>query len=199
METHHRVKNNLQVIAALIELQTIDRPQTLPLSEFTRLSQHVRSLAAIHDLLTAEIKIRGQAETLSARSILDQLLTTIARTTGRAQLRYDLEDARLSTHQCAALALITNELIANAMKHGREEIQLSFMVRDTYAVLEVCDDGPGFPADFSPHTSANTGLELIETLTRKDLAGQTLYANRAEGGARVSIRFPLSIEPITQN
>jgi PAS domain S-box-containing protein len=190
-ETHHRVKNNLQVIAALIELQTIDEPQTLPRSEFIRLSRHVRSLASIHDLLTAETRTKAHPDSLSARAIFEQLLTSIERTIGSAQLRYELDDARLTNHQCAALALITNELIANAMKHGRAEIYVRFAVSEMNAVLEVCDDGPGFPADFSPRLAANTGLELIENLTRKDLAGQTHYANRIEGGARVLIQFPL--------
>lgn len=193
METHHRVKNNLQIIVALIELQTIDRPQMLPLSEFKRLSLHVRSLAAIHDLLTAEIKTKGETESLSARSVLEHLLTTIAQTTGKTRLHYDLEDARLSNRQCASLALIANELIANALKHGREEIRLRFTTRDVEAVLEICDDGPGFPTDFSPRSAANTGLELIESLTRTDLLGQTRYENRREGGARVVVQFPLPL------
>ncbi|HLJ55557.1 MAG TPA: PAS domain-containing protein [Chthonomonadaceae bacterium] len=191
METHHRVKNNLQIIVALIDLQTIDRPESLPLAEFTRLSQHVRSLSAIHDLLTMEIKTRGQAESLSARSMLDQLLTTIAQTTGRTQLEYELDDARLTSHQSASLALITNELVANATKHGRTAIRVRFTVREGEATLEICDDGPGFPPEFSPRAAANTGLELIESLTRKDLSGRTRYENRAEGGARVIVQFPI--------
>ena len=177
---------------ALIDLQTIDRPAALPLSEFTRLSQHVRSLAAIHGLLTAQLKTRGQAESLSARSVLDELLATLSQTTTRIKLHYDLDDAQLSNHQCTSLALIANELIANAMKHGREAVHVRFTAGDRRAVLEVSDDGPGFPADFSPHAAARTGLELVESLTRKDLAGQTRYENRAEGGARVVIQFPLS-------
>ncbi len=192
LETHHRVKNNLQIITALIDLQTMDGPATLPLSEFTRLSQHVRSLAAVHDLLTREVKAQGATDSISARSIIEQLLTTIGSATGQRQIRYQIEEGRLSTYQSASLVLIINELVANALKHGRREISLSFHINDGTAIVEVCDDGPGFAADFSPRLAANTGLELIETLTRKDLAGQIDYQNRVEGGARVIIRFPLT-------
>jgi PAS domain S-box-containing protein len=193
METHHRVKNNLQIIAALIELQTIDEPLSLPLAEFARLSQHVRSLATIHDLLTAESKTSSQLDLLSSRSVLEQLVKTIGKTTGKARLRYDIEDTRLSSHQCTSLALVTNELISNAMKHGRDQIHLRFTARDGNALLEVSDDGPGFPQDFDPIQAANTGLDLIETLTRKDLSGQSYYGQSDAGGARVVIEFPLPV------
>jgi two-component sensor histidine kinase len=193
METHHRVKNNLQIIVALIELQTIDRPETLPLAEFTRLRQHVQSLAAIHGLLTAEIKSKGQGESLSAQAVLEQLLTMVGQTTGSAALHYEVEDAILTNHQSACLALITNELIANAMKHGRTEILVRFTSHDGTGILEVCDDGPGFEPGFSARAAANTGLDLIESLTRKDLAGETEYENRTEGGARVVVRFPITL------
>ncbi|MGC4043111.1 MAG: ATP-binding protein [Armatimonas sp.] len=59
------------------------------------------------------------------------------------------------------------------------------------AHLEVCDDGPGFPAAFDPRRSSNTGLELIESLGVWDLGGEIRYENQEEGGARVVVTFPL--------
>ena len=58
------------------------------------------------------------------------------------------------------------------------------------AVFEVMDDGPGFPAEFDPCASANTGLELVENISRWDLNGTTQYDNTARGG-RVAIVFPV--------
>ena len=76
-------------------------------------------------------------------------------------------------------------------KHGKGDIEVWFGVRDEMLGLEVIDDGPGFPDRFDPKTMSNTGLELIESLSRWDLRGEVRYENRAEGGACVFVRFPL--------
>ena len=72
-ETHHRVKNNLQVISALVEMQIGTGMESVPISELVRLSQHIRGLAVIHDLLTHQTKHGGEAENLSVRDTLDKL------------------------------------------------------------------------------------------------------------------------------
>ena len=59
------------------------------------------------------------------------------------------------------------------------------------ARLEVTDDGPGFPLDFDARTAAHTGLELVVSITRLDLAGQVLFVNNLRGGAKVRITFPV--------
>lgn len=87
-ETHHRVKNNLQVIAAMIDLLTMDQPGMIPLEEFVRLSRHVRTLAAVHDILTQEAKAEGQSESASARTILEKLLGMIQETAGNRLLAF---------------------------------------------------------------------------------------------------------------
>ena len=67
------------------------------------------------------------------------------------------------------------------------------------ARLEVCDDGPGFPPGFDPLKSANTGIELIESMGRWDLCGEILYQNRPTGGACVVITFPLVEQAMGQS
>lgn len=58
-------------------------------------------------------------------------------------------------------------------------------------MLTVCDDGPGFPPDFDPDSSANTGLDLVDNLSRWDLGGKACYENRPEGGAKITVFVPL--------
>jgi two-component sensor histidine kinase len=191
VETHHRVKNNLQVITALIELRLASADETVPMSEFARLGTNIRALGVIHDILTKEARDGGQQITISAKTVLEELLAVLQQTVLPRRLNIAVNEARVTGRQASSLALIANELVLNAFKHGRGEIEITFGVRDRTARLEVCDDGPGFPAGFDPNTAANIGLELIETLTRFDLGGQTAYGTRAEGGARVAVVFPL--------
>jgi PAS domain S-box-containing protein len=191
-ETHHRVKNNLQLISALIELQSGTYTDVVPVSEFVRLGTNVQALGVIHDVLTRESKAGGKQDSLSVAEVLEKLLTILKQTVGHNyNVKQTIEDVRLPGRKVTSLALVTNELFSNAIKHGKGSVELSFLVRDGQAVLEVCDDGCGFSADFDPETDSNTGVSLIETVAQHDLRGTVEFANRSEGGARVTVRFPL--------
>ena len=102
-----------------------------------------------------------------------------------------IDDVHLVGRQVTTLALLTNELVSNALKHGRGTIEITFKVHGDQAAIEVCDDGPGFPEGFDASSAASTGLELVENLARWDLRGESAYNNRAEGGARIAITFPI--------
>jgi two-component sensor histidine kinase len=190
-ETHHRVKNNLQLISAMIDMQRNTSEERVPISEFARLSANVHALSVIHDILTQEAKAGSGQETLSVKAVLDRLLHELARTTGGHLLASTIDDARLASRQATTLALVTNELIANALKHGKGQTEITFKTHANQAALAVSDDGPGFPAEFDARTAANTGLELVENIVRWDLHGQIAYGNRAQGGAQVTVTFPL--------
>jgi two-component sensor histidine kinase len=97
----------------------------------------------------------------------------------------------MPVRQSTSLTVLVNELVSNAVKHGRGAIRLALTTRDGRALLEVTDEGPGFPAGFDPVTAANTGLELIQTLARLDLQGDTRFENIQGGGARVVVEFPI--------
>lgn len=97
----------------------------------------------------------------------------------------------LPLKQGMSLAVLINELVNNAVKHGGHQVELRLAVVEKQVKLEVCDDGPGFSEAFNPLTAANFGLELVESVGRLDLGGETTYQNRPEGGACVRVIFPL--------
>ncbi len=187
-ETHHRVKNNLQVIAALVELQSDDLGGG---SAVQRLKQHVRALATIHDMLTQQAKADTDTSVVSARDVLLRLIPVLQETSGERRIQADIAEARLSVQKATSLALLVSECVGNAIKHATGEVEITLEVADGTARLEVCDDGPGFPPDFDPRRAANTGLELIESTARWDLRGELVYENREQGGGRVVVTFPL--------
>ena len=117
-ETHHRVKNNLQVVAALVDLQTmIDRP-AVPIEELLRIGRHIRSLAAIHDLLTQNAKDNGTSDSVLTREVMDKLAPLLRTIVGDRIIRFDVEDISLPQRQGTSLAVLVNELVSNAVKHG---------------------------------------------------------------------------------
>ncbi|MCW3054070.1 MAG: sensor protein [Chthonomonadales bacterium] len=190
-ETHHRVKNNLQLMSALIEMQRQTDRDMVPMSELVRLGQNIQALGVIHDILTHEAKEDADATFISVQGVLEQLLSILQGTLGARRLLASLEEVSLPGKQTTSLALITNELISNAVKHGKGDVELTFRQEGDLLTLEVCDDGPGFSEGFDPETAAHTGLDLIENIARYDLRAETSYRNRKEGGARVAISFSL--------
>jgi two-component sensor histidine kinase/PAS domain-containing protein len=190
-ETHHRVKNNLQVISALLDMQEMQHEDVVPISEIVRLRQHIKSLSAIHDLLTFQAKKDAEVYDLSVKEAIDKLVPMLQAMVAGRTIVVSVEDLRMPVRQSTTLTVLVNELVSNALKHGKGRIDLAFFTRNGNAVLEVRDEGPGFPESFDPVTGANTGLELVQTLARLDLQGETRFENRGGGGAWAVVEFPI--------
>lgn len=190
-ETHHRVKNNLQALSALVDLQVVANDDRGREEDLTHLKLHIRSLGAIHDLLTRDTRSGAFTTTISAKEALEELIPLLQLTVGAEKIGSSLEEVVLPLRMGMSLAVLVNELVTNAVKHGGRKVDLSLSVANEVVMLEVCDDGSGFPPDFNPAKSANLGLSLIEQMSRWDLRGQTRYFNHNGGGGCVHVTFPL--------
>ncbi len=193
-ETHHRVKNNLQVLAALVELQVDNESLTVPAAAMVRIGLHVRTLASLHDLLTQRSNTSPGEETLSARIALERLISLLEPAIGRRKIECRIAPLMLPLGQIASLSLLVSELISNAVKHGAGGITVMLQYVAGSARLSVSDEGAGFPLGFDPRTSANTGIELIIAMAYHDLRGEVAFTNRPEGGGHVVITFPIAGE-----
>lgn len=190
-ETHHRVKNNLQIIAALVDMQLMANDGLVPANELRRVEHHIHALAAIHDLLTAEARKDPTLESISVKATMEVLRPLIQEMVGKRPVTFQIEDVRLPVRQETALALLVNELIGNAARYGRGPIDLSLKVMNGMVTMEVRDAGPGFAEGFDPSRCTNTGIELVETVSHWDLQGTTDYVNLPGGGAKVAVTFPV--------
>lgn len=191
-ETHHRVKNNLQIVSAIIDMQALEHRhyRTIPIEELKRLNHHIHTLAIVHDLLTKKIGQSEQEQFLSSTAMLGQLLVLL-KEISPGSIQAQIEDVELLSKQAVTLSLIINELVSNATKHASGQVEVQFRALGRQAQLCVCDDGAGFPEGFDPAAQAHTGLELVLGLTQTDLKGEVSFENREGGGARVRILFPL--------
>ncbi len=190
-ETHHRVKNNLQIVSALLDMQKLAHPEAIPTEEIERIGIHVRSLAAIHGLLTMQVTMGRDTYNTSMKSALDQVVPLISSLSPRP-MTVDLEDAQIPIRHASSLALVVNELVSNAQKYGGGPISLTVTLPTPDQIrVEVSDEGPGFPAGFDGQAGTSTGLELVQNIVQMDLQGTITYANRPQGGATVTVEFPL--------
>lgn len=193
-EIHHRVKNNLQVISSLLQLQSnqTDDPQVEAL--FAESQNRILSMAYVHEELykshdLAHISLKDYGQRLARR-----LIHALARTRHIA-LELALQDVQVTVDQAVPCGLILNELISNALEHafqGRANgrIIVGVSLDQGRVRLMVSDDGKGVPANFDLASSPSLGLQLVARLARQ-LGGSVELDSWSQAGARFSIEFPL--------
>lgn len=189
-ETDHRIKNNLQSIAALLDMQIMADADTIPTREIMQMQLHIQSLASIHDMLVRDVTDPVMPNRVSARDALQKLIPLLENTVGPRRIQWSADAINLSIKQGMSLAILVNELVCNAVKHGSSEVEVRLSSSAEEVTLEALDNGPGFDVAFDPRKAANFGVELIESVSRIDLRGQTNYVNRPEGGGCVRVTFP---------
>jgi two-component sensor histidine kinase len=202
-EVHHRVKNNLQVVASLLRLQAeAFGDQTLATA--LRESQlRVESMALIHEELYESGDLREVDLGEHARLLLSNLFHAygIDRTRIRGHVALDAPSLVLGVDQAIPAGLILNELISNALKHafpGERSGSLTIEggLRGGRVVLEVRDDGAGLPEDFRPETPKSLGLQIVRILARQLKGSLEIVrgtpADPGEGGPHTGTLFRIS-------
>ncbi|HEX5803518.1 MAG TPA: histidine kinase dimerization/phosphoacceptor domain -containing protein [Azospira sp.] len=194
-EVHHRVKNNLQVVTSLLNLQAGNASDPRLRALLTESCGRVRAMALTHQLLYE----RKDFSRLDLGDYLDRLVQSIRATYradgGRIALRLALPAAGipLDLERAIPCGLLLNELVTNAYKHAFPgerggEIAIELTMADEEIILGVADNGVGLPPESALVASPSLGLQLVPLFVEQ-LHG-TLSVERT-GGARFSVRFPL--------
>lgn len=191
-EIHHRVKNNLQVISSLLNLQaaSLSDPQAL---EMLKESQNrVRSMALVHDQLHRSPDLSRIGFREYVKNLCASLFSSYGIDSARIALRVDVEDIALPIDAAIPCGLIVHELVSNSLKHAfpggrRGEIFIalkSHPLRGT--VLTVADNGIGLPGHVDVATASSLGLRLVRIL-----AGQIEAPVRHRSGAGTAFEIEL--------
>lgn len=199
-EIHHRVKNNLQIIASLLNLQANRIRQPQARAEFQSARDRVRALATLHRHLYAHEELHTINMRLFLTELCGQLFQAMGETEGkRIALSIEAPEVQVSSDQAVPLALIVTEAVSNAVKyafpHGRRgHVWVHLAAEGDAATLEVRDDGVGIAAG-REETEAGTrdglGLTLIRGFARQ--LGATLTVEEGRG-TRYVVRLPLRRE-----
>ena len=171
-EIHHRVKNNLQFISSLLNLQSrhvLDPGSQQVLRES---KNRIHSMALVHQKLYQEDNLTGVEMRSYIVNLLDSLLHAYQIDRTKVAVRIELDDINLDIDSAMPIGLILNELITNACKYafaGREKGSLLVELREQANRLRLCvsDDGPGLPADFRLEESEQFGFELVRSLAAR--------------------------------
>jgi two-component sensor histidine kinase len=169
---HHRVKNNLQVVASLLRLQA-DAFEGQPVADALRESQNrVESMAMIHEELYQSGDLREVNLAQHASLVLSNLLHAYGTDPARISGHVSMEPLVLGVDQAIPAGLILNELISNALKHAFPDnrpgkIAIEGGLADGRIVMTVWNDGVELPADFAPGKSTSLGLRIVQILSRQ--------------------------------
>jgi two-component sensor histidine kinase len=190
-EVHHRVKNNLQTVAALLRLQARrlgDHPTAVAALEDS--VHRIASIALVHETLTEEFE--GAVDMADvARRVVRMLEGSL----GREDVRIELQtgSVRVDAAVATPLAVVLNELIQNAVEHGLGDgpgtvaVELRGGGREPVS-LRVRDDGGGPPARAGDPGTGGLGLRLVRALVEEELGGQfTLTGGPGRGGLAVAV------------
>ncbi|TDQ53559.1 sensor histidine kinase [Actinorugispora endophytica] len=206
-EIHHRVKNNLQTVAALLRLQArrLQHPEgRAALDEAVR---RVGSIAIVHEMLS-----HTPDETVDFDDIADRVIEMAAEvsSTGAVAVvpRRVGHFGLLSALVATPLSMVLTELVQNAIEHGLKHGPGSIEVRvhreaplpdpeeraSARLLIQVIDDGVGLPADFDLESSSSLGLQIVRTLVTGELAGRLEMAPKDDGGTKVLLDLPVDHE-----
>lgn len=191
-EIHHRVKNNLQTVSALLRLQSrrIEDPAaSLALEEAVR---RIASIAVVHETLSA-----SSQETVAFDDVLDRLLLNakeLSPRLGAIKIERQGQVGTLEPRLATPLALVVTELIHNALEHGLaakgDTLRITVDRSSDQCSIGVFDNGVGLPADFDLSLSASLGLQIVRTLTENELRGRLILESAKEGTSAL-VLFPI--------
>ncbi len=202
-EIHHRVKNNLQTIAALLRLQGRRLSSEEAQGAIEESERRIRSIAIVHETLS-----RDTGDVVPFAEVVKPLVRTVEEsvTTAEVTLHFDVrgDAGDLRGDVATALAVVLNELMQNAVDHafprdGAGPVEGSVVVSlarmDGELIVEVVDNGVGLPNGFSLDGSKGLGLSIVQALVSGELGGSMELGPGERGGGGTHVRLRLPVAP----
>jgi PAS domain S-box-containing protein len=194
-EIHHRVKNNLQVVSSLLSMQARLVADEQARQAFRESESRIRSMALIHEFLYQTADFDRIDVLVYLGRIADHLRSSFA--LPRVRCTVEGTPSRLDLNHAIPCGLIVNELVSNCYKHAFGEaggnIRVVVERNGSLVRLSVEDDGKGLPADLAAIRGRSMGLQVVETLARRQLHGTLDITSRC--GTRVSVAFAVPDVP----
>lgn len=192
-EIHHRVKNNLQIISSLLDLQAGRIKDNENVELFQESQNRIKSMSLIHEQLYKSTDLAK----IDFEGYIKKLIANVSRSYGvnsdNISIMANVKDVFLSIDKAIPCGLIISELISNSLKHGfqngkKGEISIDFHLnKDNNYTFMVSDNGVGIPEDFSFQTTTSLGLRLVNMLTQQLKGNVELDRNY---GTTFKITFP---------
>ena len=193
-EIHHRVKNNMQIISSLLNLQLNLEDEEKTKGLLKESQGRIKSMAMVHEKLyqSTDLSHINFGEYLD--NLVKDLFYSYGIPTDSIKLVIDAEDIEINIDTAIPLGLIVNELVTNSLKYAfpdkKGKVEVGFQkVEDEY-ILKISDDGVGLPPDLDVETTKTLGLKLVYSLSEQ--LDATLKVDTAHG-----TKFEISFKEIS--
>jgi two-component sensor histidine kinase len=195
-EVHHRVKNNLQNVAAVLRMQQRRAHEAETKQALSEATARILSVAVIHEFLSLD-----ESQSINIRDVCQRIVTQTRQIMAPGkQIEFGIEGPAiyLPSQQATATALVINELVQNALEHGfenRQQGQIRLVLTDggDRVKLEVCDDGEPLQDGFELSNTSSLGLQIVRSLVQADLRGEIRLENDQERGVVATVIFPKAV------
>jgi PAS domain S-box-containing protein len=197
-EVHHRVKNNLQVIHSLLDLQALKSKDSELVGMLRDSQNRIRSMSLIHQTLYQSQNFAQVDFQRFLGELLPRLTEAYGPMSNQVTIDIQAHEVKLPINEAIPCGLVVNELVSNALKHGFTDQQEGTIVvdirplGDQHVELSISDDGKGIPEELDLMRTGSLGLQLVHLLTRQ-LHGQ-LDIQRARP-TKFTLRFKLGVSP----
>lgn len=190
-EVYHRVKNNLQVVSSLINLQSRNVKNEEAQDLLQQSADRIKAMALLHEQLYQSKDLTKINFNNYVGSLVDYLLFGFGIRSDRIKITMRIDDVFLDLDTAIPCGLIINELISNAFKHAfpddrTGEINIDFTQNQEAFLLVIKDNGVGFPIDKDFMNSRSLGLQLVSTLTNQLMGSISLDRDT---GSVFTLRF----------
>ncbi len=175
-EVHHRVKNNLQTIAAILRIQARRVQTDEARQQLSDAVNRILSVAVIHEFLSED-----EHQPINIRDLCLRIADQVRRVAGNPDQEIEIEvrgpNIRLPAGQATPTAMVLNELVLNAMEHGLAGYtrgRITMDLRDLGDKVEIAirNSGADLPPDFDARQLTSLGLQIVHTLVHDDLKGE---------------------------
>jgi len=191
-EIHHRVKNNMQVISSILNLQSRNITDKQVLGIIKSSQDRVRSMALIHEKLYQSKDLAHIDFSRYVQSLTSHLFTSYGIESELVKLNIDIKNVHLDISKASPYGLIISELVSNSLKHafpGRKRGEIKIAMRDSSESeieLIVSDNGAGLPKEIDIRKTSSLGLRLVKLLAEDQLHGKIKLERK--GGTRFYIK-----------
>jgi two-component sensor histidine kinase len=182
-EIHHRVKNNLQVVSSLLNLQSRNISDPKALAAIKEGRDRVKSMALIHQNLYNDDNLTGVDMKDYIEKLIQALFSSYNIQEGSVSLQTDIDKLNLDVDTVVPIGLILTELISNALKYAFTDVQqngelfIKLKQQKGNLLLQVKDNGKGLPQDWSYENTTSLGYQLIRSFAAKMKATLTITGN----------------------
>jgi two-component sensor histidine kinase len=175
-EVHHRVKNNLQTIAAILRIQARRVQGEEARQQLSDAVNRILSVAVIHEFLSED-----EHQPINIRDLCQRIAYQVQKVAGNPEQEIAIDivgpNIRLPSSQATPVAMVLNEVVLNALEHGlaghsKGRIVIDLSEEGNMVQVVIRNSGSSLPPDFDPRQSQSLGLQIVQTLVQDDLKGE---------------------------